>query len=100
MDMNVSVIGTGYVGLVTGVTLAEIGHRVICVDVNLPKIELMKQGVSPIYEPGLSELMTKNIEANRLAFTADHQEGFQNADVIYIAVGTPENEDGSANLAF
>lgn len=98
--MNVSVIGTGYVGLVTGVTLAEIGHRVICVDVNLPKIELMKQGVSPIYEPGLSELMTKNIEANRLAFTADHQEGFQNADVIYIAVGTPENEDGSANLAF
>ena len=98
--MNISVIGTGYVGLVTGVTLSEIGHRVICIDVNISKIEKMKKGISPIYEPGLSELMTKNIIENRLAFTVNHQEGFQNADVIYIAVGTPENEDGSANLTY
>ena len=98
--MNISVIGTGYVGLVTGVTLSEIGHRVICIDVNISKIEKMKKGISPIYEPGLSELMTKNIMENRLVFTVDYREGFRNADVIYIAVGTPENEDGSVNLAY
>lgn len=98
--MKISVIGTGYVGLVTGVTLAEIGHEVVCIDVDPLKVEKMKQAVSPIYEPGLSEMMAKNIAANRLAFTSDHQSGFENAQVIYIAVGTPENEDGSANLQY
>src|SRR4051794_26047513 len=98
--MNISVVGTGYVGLVTGVSLAEIGHHVICIDINESKIEKMKQGISPIYEPGLDEMMSRNIEAGRLTFTSNHKEGFRLADVIYIAVGTPEKADGSANLAF
>ncbi|SDI34026.1 UDPglucose 6-dehydrogenase [Planococcus glaciei] len=98
--MNISVIGTGYVGLVTGVTLAEIGHEVICIDLDAQKIEKMKQAISPIYEPGLSEMMARNIADNRLIFTTNHQTGLENAEVIYIAVGTPENEDGSANLIY
>lgn len=98
--MNIAVVGTGYVGLVTGVSLSEIGHHVTCIDIDEAKVEQMKKGVSPIYEPGLSELMTKNIEENRLFFTTNHYEGYNKADVIYIAVGTPENEDGSANLTF
>jgi UDPglucose 6-dehydrogenase len=98
--MNISVVGTGYVGLVTGVSLSEIGHRVTCIDVDTEKIEKLKKGISPIYEPGLSELMKKNIKENRLFFTTNHNEGFQDASIIYIAVGTPENEDGSANLKY
>ncbi|MGY0691411.1 UDP-glucose dehydrogenase family protein [Virgibacillus sp. FSP13] len=98
--MNIAVVGTGYVGLVTGVSLSEIGHHVTCIDIDEAKVDKMKNGISPIYEPGLSELMTKNIDRNCLFFTTDHREGFQNADIIYIAVGTPENEDGSANLSF
>ena len=96
--MKLAVVGTGYVGLVTGVTLSEIGHTVTCIDIDEVKIEKMKNGISPIYEPGLSDLMKKNIKAGRLAFTSTHEEGFKEADIIYIAVGTPENEDGSANL--
>lgn len=98
--MKIAVVGTGYVGLVTGVSLSEIGHLVWCIDIDSEKIEMLKQGKSPIYEPGLSELMQKNIAQNRLTFTTKHSEGFQGADVIYIAVGTPENEDGSANLTY
>jgi len=98
--MKIAVIGTGYVGLVTGVTLADIGHEVMCIDVDERKVELMQQAVSPIYEPGLSDMMAKNIDAKRLAFTSDHQMGFKDAEVIYIAVGTPEQADGSANLAY
>jgi UDPglucose 6-dehydrogenase len=98
--LKIAVVGTGYVGLVTGVSLSEIGHHVTCIDIDEGKVEKMKNGISPIYEPGLSELMIKNIESNRLFFTTSHNEGFENADVIYIAVGTPEKEDGSANLAF
>ncbi|KAA0958666.1 UDP-glucose dehydrogenase family protein [Planococcus kocurii] len=98
--MKIAVIGTGYVGLVTGVSLAEIGHRVSCIDVNEEKVAKMQQGISPIYEPGLSELMTKNINERRLSFTSNHREGIEQADVIYIAVGTPEKSDGSADLSF
>ncbi|WP_106496253.1 UDP-glucose dehydrogenase family protein [Lentibacillus sp. Marseille-P4043] len=98
--MNIAVVGTGYVGLVTGVSLSEIGHHVTCIDIDEAKVEKMQNGISPIYEPGLSELMTKNIGKNRLFFTTNHREGFEHAEVIYIAVGTPENEDGSANLNF
>lgn len=98
--MNISVIGTGYVGLVTGVSLSEIGHHVICIDVDEDKVNQMKKGISPIYEPGLSDLMTKNIGEKRLSFTTSHREGLQQADVVYIAVGTPENKDGSADLGF
>lgn len=98
--MNISVVGTGYVGLVTGVSLSEIGHRVTCIDIDEAKVEKMKNGISPIFEPGLSKLMTKNIEKGRLFFTTNHSTGFTNADVAYIAVGTPEKEDGSADLRF
>ncbi|MEC5188079.1 UDP-glucose/GDP-mannose dehydrogenase family protein [Geobacillus thermodenitrificans] len=97
---KVAVIGTGYVGLVTGVCLSDIGHYVTCVDIDKQKVEKMKQGISPIYEPGLDELMKKNIERGRLHFTTSHQEAFRDAEVIYIAVGTPQSEDGSADLRF
>ncbi|ANU10193.1 nucleotide sugar dehydrogenase [Planococcus antarcticus DSM 14505] len=98
--MRIAVIGTGYVGLVTGVSLSEIGHHITCIDVNEDKVAKMQNGISPIYEPGLSELMTKNINEKRLSFTTDHQEGLQQAEIVYIAVGTPENIDGSADLSF
>jgi len=98
--MKISVVGTGYVGLVTGVALSEIGHNVICIDIDKQKIEKMKQGQSPIYEPGLDELMRKNIELGRLHFTTDYKQGFVEAEVIYIAVGTPQKEDGSADLTY
>lgn len=98
--MKISVVGTGYVGLVTGVSLSEIGHQVTCVDINGKKIEKMKRGISPIYEPGLSELMNKNILENGLNFTTSHEEAFREAEVIYIAVGTPEEPNGAANLDY
>ncbi|ODG93164.1 UDP-glucose 6-dehydrogenase [Gottfriedia luciferensis] len=98
--MNISVVGTGYVGLVTGVGLSEINHNVTCVDTNPQKVDLMSKGRSPIYEPGLEELMEKNIKLGRLRFTTEHKGAFNNSDVIYIAVGTPDNEDGTANLTY
>ncbi len=98
--MNIVVVGTGYVGLVTGVALAHIGHRVVCVDVDEEKVERMRRGISPIYEPGIEPLMKENMEANRLFFTTDGARAYREADVIYIAVGTPENEDGFANLTY
>ncbi|OOE00221.1 UDP-glucose 6-dehydrogenase [Anoxybacillus kestanbolensis] len=98
--MNIVVVGTGYVGLVTGVALAHIGHRVTCVDVDEEKVERMRQGISPIYESGIEPLMKENMEANRLFFMTDGARAYREADVIYIAVGTPENEDGSANLTY
>jgi len=96
--MRVSVAGTGYVGLVTAVCLAEKGHHVTCVDIDEHKIELMKQGISPIYENGLKELMIKN--RGRLTYTTDYQAAYRYADVIIIGVGTPEKKDGSANLSY
>ncbi|AEV21022.1 UDP-glucose 6-dehydrogenase ywqF [Geobacillus thermoleovorans CCB_US3_UF5] len=97
---KIAVVGTGYVGLVTGVCLSDIGHHVTCVDIDERKVEKMKQGISPIYEPGLDELMKRNIERGRLHFTTSHEEAFRDAEVIYIAVGTPQKEDGSADLRF
>ncbi|MFD1736956.1 UDP-glucose dehydrogenase family protein [Bacillus salitolerans] len=98
--MKISVAGTGYVGLVTGVCLSEIGHNVLCFDIDEAKVEKMKAGISPIYEPGLDELMKQNIERGRLHFTTSVEEAYADADIIYIAVGTPENKDGSANLTY
>ncbi|WP_375346624.1 UDP-glucose/GDP-mannose dehydrogenase family protein [Priestia megaterium] len=96
--MKIAVAGTGYVGLVTGVCLAENGHTVTCVDIDDKKVALMEKGISPIYEPGLEELMNNNME--RLHFTTDYQSAYKDADVIFIGVGTPEKSDGSANLNY
>ena len=96
--MKIAVAGTGYVGLVTGVCLAEHNHSVTCVDIDENKVAIMKAGVSPIYEPSLEDLMKKNME--RLTFTTDYQAGYKDADVIFIGVGTPEKADGSANLTY
>ncbi|HAQ08221.1 MAG TPA: UDP-glucose 6-dehydrogenase [Bacillus bacterium] len=98
--MRIAVIGTGYVGLSTGVCLAEIGHHVVCIDVDEEKINTLKQGFSPIYEPGLEDLLAKNSSAGRLAFTTSHEEGLSKAEIIIIAVGTPQSDDGRANLSF
>ncbi|MFP7478932.1 UDP-glucose dehydrogenase family protein [Terribacillus saccharophilus] len=100
MKKKIAVIGTGYVGLVTGVALSDIGHQVYCLDVDPNKIDKLNLGISPIYEPGLEELIHKNMHADRLHFTTDHSIAFHDADAIYIAVGTPERADGSANLDF
>ena len=98
--MKIAIAGTGYVGLVTGVCLAEVGNTALCVDVDESKIEKMKAGISPIYEAGLEELMKKNYAAGRLDYTTDYQNAYRDADIIVIAVGTPERSDGSANLDF
>lgn len=98
--MDIVVVGTGYVGLVTGACFSEVGHFVTCVDIDKNKINLLKKGVSPIYEPGLDELIKKNLEKGRLNFTTDYKEAYKNANVIFIGVGTPEREDGSANLDY
>ncbi len=96
--MKIAVAGTGYVGLVTGVCLAEHGHNVVCVDVDEEKVAKMSKGISPIYEPGLADLMIKNME--RLTFTTDYVSAYKDAEVIFIGVGTPEKKDGSANLTY
>lgn len=96
--MKVAVAGTGYVGLVTGVCLSEHGHAVTCVDVDENKVKMMESGKSPIYEPGLEELMVKNMD--HLYFTTDYKKAYEDADIVIIAVGTPEKKDGSANLSF
>ncbi|MCD7034495.1 UDP-glucose/GDP-mannose dehydrogenase family protein [Metabacillus sp. GX 13764] len=98
--MNIAVVGTGYVGLVTGVCLSEIGHHITCVDIDERKVEKMRQGISPIFEPGLDDLMKENISRGRLNFTTNHKEAFADARVIYIAVGTPQRPDGQADLRF
>jgi len=97
---KIAVAGTGYVGLVAGVCFAEVGHQVTCVDIDERKVELMKSGVSPIYEAGLEELMQKNYAAGRLEYTTDYQTAYKDADAIFIGVGTPEQPDGSADLSY
>lgn len=98
--MKIAVVGTGYVGLVTGVCLAEVGHYVTCIDIDEEKVAKLNAGISPIFEPGLDKLMIKNINEKRLFFTTSQKIGFKDASVLYIAVGTPEREDGSANLTY
>jgi UDPglucose 6-dehydrogenase len=98
--VKVAVAGTGYVGLVTGVCLAEVGHDVTCMDIDEYKINMLKKGISPIYEPGLDPFIQQNIQSGRLFFTTDAKEAYRNKEIIIVAVGTPENEDGSANLSY
>jgi UDPglucose 6-dehydrogenase len=98
--MKVTVFGTGYVGLVTGICLAEIGHDVVCVDSNADKVNMLKQGKSPIYERGLDELLTKNLAAKKIVFTTDGPAGVRHGDYLFIAVGTPSADDGSADLRY
>lgn len=98
--MKIVVAGTGYVGLVTGACLSEFGYSVVCVDIDENKIKKMKRGISPIYEPGLDELLKRNHDEGRLDFTTDYKNSYKDADLIFIGVGTPEREDGSANLDY
>ena len=96
--MNITIFGTGYVGLVTGVCLSDLGNNVICVDIDKEKVEKLREGVPTIYEPGLEELLTKNIKEQRLSFTDSLQEGVEKSDVIFIAVGTPQSDTGEADM--
>jgi UDPglucose 6-dehydrogenase len=98
--MNISVFGTGYVGLVTGVSFAEMGNDVVCVDVDLSKIETLKKGRSPIYEPGLEDLIGSNLKGKRLQFTTESRVAVESSEIIFIAVGTPSDTDGSADLKY
>ena len=98
--MRIAVVGTGYVGLVAGTCFAESGNNVVCIDIDKDKIEGLKQGKVPIYEPGLEELLKRNIHDKRLSFTTDYKEGIARAQVVFIAVGTPPGEDGSADLKY
>ncbi len=98
--MNITIVGTGYVGLVTGTTLAELGNSVYCVDVDASKIAKMKNGIVPIYEPGLEEMFLRNIQADRLHFTTELAEAIPKSEVIFLALPTPPGEDGSADLSY
>ena len=98
--MNICVVGTGYVGLVVGTCLSEMGNSVVCVDVDINKLELLKKGIIPIYEPGLEELILSNVKEQRLSFTNDIDYAVKISDICFIAVGTPQDEDGSADLKY
>ena len=99
--MRIAMIGTGYVGLVSGACLSEFGHEVICVDKDPAKIATLRQGGIPIYEPGLDEIVAANVRSGRLSFTTDLKEAVSNAEVIFIGVGTPSRRgDGHADLTY
>jgi len=98
--MNIAVIGTGYVGLVTGACFAEFGVHVTCVDVDTAKVDKLNEGIIPIYEPGLDNIVEKNVEAGRLHFTTDLKSAVSQARVVFLAVGTPPREDGSPDMSF
>ena len=98
--MNIAIVGTGYVGLVSGTCFAETGANVTCVDVDAKKIERLKRGDVPIYEPGLDDLVLKNVKAGRLNFTTDLASVLNDQEVVFSAVGTPPDEDGSADLHY
>src|SRR3984893_2780497 len=98
--MDLSIIGSGYVGLVTGACFADVGHNVICVDNDAAKVEALKAGKIPIYEPGLEDVIHRNISAHRLRFTGSTKEGVDNSQIVFIAVPTPQQPDGSVDLSF
>ncbi len=94
------VIGTGYVGLVTGTCFADMGHRVTCLDINEKRIDLLNSGIMPIYEPGLKQIVDQNVEAGRLNFTTSYPEALKDSEFAFIAVGTPSSEDGEADMQY
>jgi len=96
--MNITIVGTGYVGLVTGTCLAEVGNHVLCVDSDQRKIDALNNGEVPIHEPGLDEMVAENVEHERLSFTTRIEQGVAHGEIIFIAVGTPPDEDGAADL--
>ena len=98
--MKIAIVGTGYVGLVTGTCFAEMGMEVYCVDIDRRKIENLKNGIIPIYEPGLEELVVRNHEVGRLHFTTELREVLDEVEIVFSAVGTPPDEDGSADLKY
>lgn len=98
--MNIAIVGTGYVGLVTGTCFAETGANVFCIDTNVEKIENLKKGIIPIYEPGLEDMVLRNVKAGRLHFTTSLPECLDRVSIVFCAVGTPPNEDGSADLSY
>lgn len=97
---SITVVGVGYVGLVTGVCFADLGNQVVCLDINEERIEGLKRGVMPIYEPGLEELAARNVRAGRLSYTTSYAKGLRDAEFVFIAVGTPEGVDGEADLRY
>ena len=96
---KIAVVGTGYVGLVTGTCFAETGNNVVCIDIDAAKVARMRNGEIPIYEPHLDVLFERNIKANRLTFTTSLEEGIKDAEIIFLALPTPPGEDGSADLS-
>jgi len=98
--MNILIIGSGYVGLITGVCFAEMGNRVICLDIDKEKIKKLKKGQSTIYEPGLGEMLQRNIEAKRIFFDHDYKKSVLRSDILFFALPTPSNDDGSCNTSF
>jgi len=98
--MNITVIGTGYVGLVSGTCFSEMGNKVTCVDIDTIKIEKLNKGIIPIYEPGLEAMVLKNVESENLFFTTNLETSLKNAEIVFIAVGTPMGDDGSADLQY
>lgn len=97
--MQIAFVGTGYVGLVSGTCFAESGNNVVCIDIDAEKVQRLKDGIIPIYEPGLSELVLSNVQAERLTFTTDLAEGISKAQLVFLAVGTPQGDDGAADLS-
>ena len=98
--MKLSIVGTGYVGLVTGTCFAEVGHHVICVDNDDKKVKMLQAGGIPIYEPGLEEMVKKHVASGHLRFSNSIADGVENSDIIFIAVPTPPQNDGSVDLSF
>lgn len=98
--MNITVVGTGYVGLVTGTCFSEMGNKVTCIDIDQKKVDNLKNGIIPIYEPGLEPLVKKNVDLGNLSFSTAIKDGLDNSEVAFIAVGTPMGDDGSADLQY
>ena len=96
--MKITIFGTGYVGLVTGACLAEVGNEVCCIDIEKKRIDRLKNGDIPFYEPGLSKLVEENIKNGRLLFSTNYKDGLNHSEFLFICIGTPQNEDGSADV--